>query len=110
VKPDDIIETGGAHGGSLIFYSSRCKAMGKGRVVGIDIEGRRRNRQALARRELSPMIKLIEGSSVAPEVLAAATASIGPEETTLIILDSNHSYAHVRDELELYSPLVTRGS
>jgi cephalosporin hydroxylase len=110
VRPDVIIETGVAHGGSLIFYASLCKAMGKGRVVGIDIEIRPQNRQAIESHELSPMIKLIEGSSVAPEVVTAASANIGPGETTLIILDSNHSYAHVRDELKLYSPLVTLGS
>jgi cephalosporin hydroxylase len=110
LRPDIIIETGVAHGGSLIFYASLCKAMGKGRVVGIDIEIRPQNRQAIESHELSPLIKLIEGSSVAPEVFAAACTNIKPGETTLIILDSNHSYAHVRDELKLYSPLVTLGS
>jgi cephalosporin hydroxylase len=110
VRPDVIIETGVAHGGSLIFYASLCKAIGKGRVVGIDIEIRPNNREAIESHELSSMITLIEGSSIAPNVLAAVSATIAPGETTLIILDSNHSYAHVRDELRLYSPLVSKGS
>lgn len=110
VRPDVIIETGVAHGGSLIFYASLCKAIGKGRVVGIDIEIRPNNRKAIESHELSRMITLIEGSSIAPEVFATVSTNVGPGETTLIILDSNHSYAHVRDELKLYSPLVSRGS
>jgi cephalosporin hydroxylase len=110
VRPDVIVETGVAHGGSLIFYASLCKAMGKGRVVGVDIEIRPHNRKAIESHELGSMITLIEGSSIAPEVLAAVRANIKPGEKTLIILDSNHSYAHVRDELKLYSPLVSPGS
>lgn len=110
VQPDVIIETGVAHGGSLIFYSSLCKAMDKGRVVGVDIEIRPHNRTAIEQHPLSDRITLIEGSSTAPEVVAQVAAHIQPGETVLVILDSNHSYAHVLDELNAYAQFVTPGS
>src|SRR5678815_3421901 len=66
VKPDVIIETGVAHGGSLIFYASLCKAMAKGRVIGVDVEIRAYNRSAIEAHELSSYITLIEGDSIAP--------------------------------------------
>lgn len=110
VKPDVIIETGVAHGGSLILYASLCKAMGRGRVVGIDIEIRKHNREAIEAHELSSFISLIEGSSVAPEVVAQASGRAKPGERVLVILDSNHTYAHVAAELEAYAPLVTADS
>jgi cephalosporin hydroxylase len=110
LKPDLIIETGVAHGGSLIFYSSLCKAMEKGRVIGIDIEIRRHNRAAIEAHPLSDIITLIEGSSIAPEIVTAVKAQVKPGETVLVILDSNHTYAHVYAELEAYAELVTPGS
>lgn len=110
LKPDVIIETGVAHGGSLIFYSSLCKAMEKGRVIGIDIEIRPYNRAAIKAHPLSDRITLIEGSSTAPEIVAQAKALVKPEETVLVILDSNHTYAHVHNELEAYADLVSPGS
>lgn len=110
LKPDVIIETGVAHGGSLIFYSSLCKAMGKGRVIGIDIEIRPHNRAAIEAHPLSDRITLIEGSSTAPEIVAQAKALVKPGEMVLVILDSNHTYAHVHDELEAYAELVSPGS
>ena len=110
VRPDVILETGVAHGGSLIFYASVCKAMGKGRIVGIDIEIRPHNRQAIEAHELSPLITLIEGSSVDAKIVDAAKALIKPGETVLVILDSNHSKAHVAAELEAYFDVVTPGS
>lgn len=110
VKPDVIIETGVAHGGSLIFYSSLCKAMGKGRVIGIDIEIRPHNRAAIEAHPLSDRITLIEGSSTAPEIVEQVKALVAPGETALVILDSNHSYAHVAEELQAYAALVTPGS
>lgn len=110
VKPDVIIETGVAHGGSLIFYSSLCKAMDKGRVVGIDIEIRPKNRAAIEAHPLSDRITLVEGSSTAPEIVAQVKNLVKPGETVLVILDSNHSYAHVTDELQAYAGLVTPGS
>lgn len=110
IKPDVIIETGVAHGGSLIFYSSLCKAMEKGRVIGIDIEIRPHNRAAIEAHPLSDRITLIEGSSTAPEIVAQVKSLVKPGETVLVILDSNHTYAHVTDELEAYAELVTQGS
>lgn len=110
IQPDVIIETGVAHGGSLIFYSSLCKAMGKGRVVGIDIEIRPHNRVAIEAHPLSDRITLVEGSSTAPEIVRQVKALVNPGETVLVILDSNHTYAHVYDELEVYADLVTPGS
>lgn len=110
VKPDIIVETGVAHGGSLIYYASLCKAMGKGRVIGIDIEIRPHNRQAIEAHELFPYIELIVGDSTAPETLQAITDSVGAAETVLVLLDSNHTYAHVMKELKAYQALVTLGS
>lgn len=110
LKPDVIIETGVAHGGSLIFYASLFKAMGKGRVIGVDVEIREHNRKAIEAHELFPFIRLVEGDSTAPEVVAAATHDIGETEVVLVILDSNHSKAHVAAELAAYSSYVTPGS
>ena len=111
LKPDVIIETGVAHGGSLIYYASLFKAMGKaGRVVGVDIEIRPHNRAAIEAHELFEYITLIEGSSVSDEVMAQVRDQVRPGQTVLVILDSNHTYAHVSEELRLYSPLVSKGS
>jgi cephalosporin hydroxylase len=111
LKPDLIIETGVAHGGSLIFYASLLKGMGKrGRVIGIDIEIRPSNRKAIEKHKLSDYITLIEGDSVAPDIVERAGEAIRPNDTVLVLLDSNHSYAHVMNELEAYHRLVTRGS
>jgi len=109
-KPDVVIETGVAHGGSLIFYASLFRAMGRGRVVGVDIEIRPHNRAAIEAHEMADLITLIEGSSTAPAVVAKAREQIQFGDTVFVILDSNHSKQHVRDELEAYSPLVTPGS
>jgi cephalosporin hydroxylase len=110
VKPDVIIETGVAHGGSLILYSSLCKAIGKGRVIGIDIEIRKHNREAIEAHELNSYITLIEGSSTDQNIVQSAANLVRPGETVLVILDSNHTKNHVAAELEAYSPLVTVGS
>lgn len=110
IKPDVIIETGVAHGGSLIFYSSLCKAMDKGRIIGIDVEIRPHNRTAIEAHPLNDRITLIEGSSTAPDIVAQVKSLVQPNETVLIILDSNHTYAHVTDELAAYAELVTPGS
>lgn len=110
IKPDVLIETGVAHGGSLVFYASLFKALAKGRVVGIDIEIRPHNRTAIEEHPLSDYIHLIEGSSTSPEIVAQAAAQVRPGESVLVILDSNHSKAHVLAELRAYAPLVTAGS
>jgi cephalosporin hydroxylase len=112
LRPDVIIETGVAHGGSLIFYASLFKAMGRdGRVVGIDIEIRPQNRRAIENHELASYISLIEGDSAAPEVVERARAHVRPDDDrVMVILDSSHSKAHVAKELEAYAPLVSPGS
>jgi len=110
VQPDVLIETGVAHGGSLIYYASLFQAMNKGRVVGIDIEIRPHNRTAIEAHPMAHRIALIEGSSTADHVVAEARSHIKPGETTLIILDSNHTYQHVLDELNAYAGMVTVGS
>jgi len=109
-KPDVIIETGIAYGGSLVFYASLCKAIGKGRVIGIDIEIRPHNRQAIETHELSPLITLVEGSSIASEVIERVKSFIKPRESVLVILDSSHKKEHVLKELEAYHDLITSGS
>ncbi len=110
VQPDVIIETGVAHGGSLIYYSSLCRAMGKGRVIGIDIEIRPHNRKAIEAHPLNDRITLLEGSSTDPGIVTQVKATVKPDESVLVILDSNHTYAHVRAELVAYADLVTVGS
>ena len=110
VKPDVIIETGVAHGGSLIYYASLFKAMGKGRVIGIDIDIRPHNRKAIEAHEMAEYITMVEGSSTAPEIVSAVKAMIEPGEKVLIILDSNHTKQHVADELAAYYEIVTPGS
>jgi cephalosporin hydroxylase len=110
IKPDVLIETGVAHGGSLVFYASLFKVMNRGRIVGIDIEIRPHNRKAVETHPLASYITLIEGSSIAPEVFDQAKAQVKPGETVMVVLDSCHTKRHVQNELEIYSSLVTPGS
>jgi cephalosporin hydroxylase len=110
VKPDVIIETGIAHGGSLVFYASLCKAMEKGRVVGIDIEIRPHNRTAIESHPLFPFITLIEGSSVEPVIVDEVKAEVKADERVIVFLDSCHTKEHVLAELNAYAPLVSVGS
>ena len=110
VQPDVIVETGIAHGGSLVFYASLCKSMDKGRVVGVDIEIRPHNRSAIEAHTLSGFITMIEGSSTDPATVAQVQAQIRPGEKVMVILDSNHSYSHVHDELLAYADMVSPGS
>ena len=109
LRPDVIIETGVAHGGSLIFYASLFAAMGHGRVVGVDVEIRPHNRAAIEAHPLARFITLIEGSSIDPATVAAVRATVAPDRRALVVLDSNHSRAHVEAELEAYAPLVAPG-
>lgn len=109
-KPDVLIETGVAHGGSLTFYASLFKLMGRGRVIGVDVEIRPHNRKAIEAHELSPMITLVEGSSTDPKIVEQVKSLIKPGETVFVVLDSNHTYEHVLAELEAYGPLINVGS
>lgn len=110
LQPDVILETGIAHGGSLIFYASIVRAIGKGRVIGIDIDIRPHNRAAIDGHPLRSHITLIEGSSVDPKIIENAQSLVKPGDKVLVLLDSNHTYAHVRAELDAYAPFVSIGS
>jgi cephalosporin hydroxylase len=110
VQPDVIIETGVAHGGSLVYYAGLCKAMERGRLIGVDIEIRAHNRMAIESHFLSPYISLIEGDSVSAAVVDQVKAQIKDGERVIVFLDSNHTKEHVLAELKAYAPLVTPGS
>ena len=110
LKPDVVIETGVAHGGSLILSASILELIGKGTVVGVDIEIRAHNRSAIEAHPMSKRIKLIEGSSTADETFAKVKEAVAGAKTVAVFLDSNHTEAHVLKELEMYAELVTPGS
>jgi cephalosporin hydroxylase len=110
VQPDLIIETGIAHGGSLILHASICELIGKGEVLGIDIDIREHNKAEIVKHPMSKRISMIQGSSIAPETVEQAKAIAKGKEKVLVILDSNHTHEHVFQEIMLYSPLVTIGS
>jgi len=111
VKPDLIVETGIAHGGSLIFSASMLELIGgSGQVLGIDIDIRPHNRVEIEKHPLSKRISMIQGSSTDPEVVEKVYAFAKDKKEVLVILDSMHTHDHVAKELELYSPLVSSGS
>ena len=110
VQPDVIIETGIAHGGSLIFYASIMELIGKGHVIGIDIDIRAHNRAAIEAHPMSKRITMVEGSSIDLDIVAKVTAMIRPGQKVMLVLDSNHSRDHVAAELAAYSGLVSPGS
>jgi cephalosporin hydroxylase len=109
-KPDLIIETGVARGGSMVLYASMLELIGgRGRVIGIDIDIRSRNRRAIESHRLAKRIKLIEGSSTSDATLRKVKALARGRKRVLVVLDSNHTHEHVARELDLYSPLVKKG-
>ena len=111
IKPDLIVETGVARGGSLVFYASLLKLLNKGgRVVCVDIDIRPHNRETIENHPLAEGITLIQGSSVDPAVVEQVAAHVRSARRTMVVLDSNHTREHVARELELYSPFVGRGS
>ena len=110
LQPDLVIETGVAHGGSLVFYASLMEAMGRGQVLGIDIEIRPHNRVAIESHPLFHRIELLEGSSTSKEIVDQAREMARHAECVLVILDSDHSYSHVMAELDSYAGFVTPGS
>jgi len=110
-RPDFIIETGIAHGGSLIFHASMLELLGgEGLVLGIDIDIRAHNRAEIERHPLSKRIAMLEGSSVDEKMAQQVRDLARGRERILVILDSNHTHDHVLKELHLYSPLVRPGS
>lgn len=110
IQPDVLVETGVAHGGSLIYYASLFELLGKGQVIGIDIDIRTHNREAIENHPMSKRITLLEGSSISSEVINQVKEVVKDKDKVLICLDSNHTHDHVLEELNLYSPLVTLGS
>ena len=126
VKPDLIIETGIAHGGSLIFSASMlalldyCDAVEKGtmldpsvadrKVLGLDIDIRAHNRKAIESHPMASRIEMIEGSSISPDIIEQVHAKAAKHSRILVCLDSNHTHDHVLGELEAYAMLVTPGS
>ena len=116
VKPDLIIETGIAHGGSLILSASLlslleiCGEIEHGQVVGVDIDIRQHNRIEIEKHPLSKKITMLEGSSIAPEIISEVHKIASSKKRVMVFLDSNHTHKHVLEELNLYSPMVSRGS
>lgn len=111
IQPDFVIETGIAHGGGLILYASILSLIGKGRVVGIDIDLREENEKYIKNHELAPRITIVKGSSIDTKVYSEVREIVaGKDKKILVILDSNHTHAHVLKELLLYSPIVSVGS
>lgn len=108
-RPDLVVETGVAHGGSTVFLASLFEAMGAGRVISIDVEIRPHNRAAIEAHPLARRIELIEGSSTSDEVLAAVAARVRRDEKVMVLLDSDHSREHVLNELRAYSRFVSPG-
>lgn len=111
IKPDLIVETGVARGGSLVFYASMLELLGKnGQVVGVDIDIRSSNRKAIESHPMSKRISLVQGSSVDDDTVQKVRELAKGKDTVLVVLDSNHTHEHVLSELELYSGLVSKGS
>lgn len=111
VRPRLIIETGIAHGGSLIFSASMLELIGgDGRVIGVDIDIREHNRIEIERHPLARRITMIQGSSIDEDVAGRVAHEARGDGPVLVILDSNHTHDHVLRELEIYSQFVTRGS
>lgn len=122
VKPTVIVETGVARGGSIVFNASQlalldlCEGASPSlvgstrRCIGIDIDVRSHNREAIDSHPMEPMITLIEGSSIEDATFQSVCELITPQDRVMVILDSNHTHEHVLRELELYSPLVSHGS
>jgi cephalosporin hydroxylase len=108
VKPDLIIETGIAHGGSIIFSASMLELIGgDGLVIGIDLDIRSHNRTEIESHPMMKRIRMIEGSSVADETIALVRDEVSRRRKVMVFLDSLHTHAHVARELELYAPLVS---
>lgn len=110
LQPDAVIETGIAHGGSLVLSASILELLGRGIVVGVDIEIRLHNRIAIEAHPLAGRIRMVEGSSVSEESIRRVRDLVGDARQVVVLLDSNHSEAHVHREMELYSAFVNPGS
>ncbi len=110
IQPDLIIETGIAHGGSLVFYASILELIGKGEILGIDIDIRAHNRAAIEAHSMFKRIKMLEGSAISEEMLEQVKQHAVNKEKIIVCLDSNHTHEHVKKELEFYAPFVSKDS
>jgi len=115
VQPDLIIETGIAHGGSIIFSASMLELLAsctgsEGEVVAVDIDIRPHNRKAIEDHPMSKRITMLEGSSIAAGIVAQVKEKAKGKQRILVCMDSNHTHDHVLAELQAYAPLVTLGS
>lgn len=116
IQPDLIIETGIAHGGSLIFFASMlelsaaCGGPQSAEVLGVDIDIRAHNREAIEAHPMFKRISMIQGSSIAPEIIEQVRAKAAGKQRVLVGLDSNHTHDHVLAELEAYASLTSLGS
>lgn len=108
VKPDLVIEAGIAHGGSILYYASILQLLGHGEVIGIDVDIRAHNRAAIEVHPMSKRVRLIEGSSIAQEVIEKVRG-LAQGKRVVVVLDSNHTHDHVLAELLAYAPLVCIG-
>lgn len=116
IKPDLIVETGVAHGGSLIFYASIlelnaiCGGPAEANVIGIDIDIREHNKTAIIEHPMARRIMLVEGSSTDPDVVDIVQNQVGLRQRVMVCLDSNHTHQHVLEELSIYAPMTSVGS
>ncbi len=126
IKPDLIIETGIAHGGSLVFSAAMlamldmCEAIeekksinpsqSKRKVLGLDIDIRSHNREAIEAHPMASRIQMIQGSSISQEIIDQVHSVAAQYSKILVCLDSNHTHEHVLEELKAYAPLVSQGS
>lgn len=110
IKPDLIIETGIAHGGSLIYYASILELIGKGKVLGVDIDIRQHNREAIEQHPMFKRIQMIQGSSIDPEIVSKIDEAAQTADPIMVCLDSNHTHDHVLAELRMYQKFVSVGS
>lgn len=108
-RPEVIVETGVARGGSVIFSASMLELLGRGKIIGVDIDVRAHNRDSIESHPMAKRITLIEGPSTAKETVDRVRAAIPAGASVMVVLDSDHSRRHVLDELRLYGPLVTEG-
>ena len=108
-RPQLVIETGVARGGSLVLYASILELLGEGEVLGIDIDIRAHNREAIEAHPLAHRIRMVEGSSLDKAVLGEARRTAEAVERVMVVLDSDHTHDHVLAELRAYGPLVTVG-
>lgn len=111
IKPAVVVETGIAHGGSLIFHASILELLGGEReVIGVDIDIRPHNKAEIEKHPLARRITMFQGSSIDPAIVAQVKQRVAGRGPVLVILDSNHTHDHVLAELQAYAPLAARGS